>query len=254
MRYTRQSTTSQPALPLLMRCSRGLFFGRHMPETASDLVFDLASAETLAADGALWQLYDTAFPSTEREPRNVILETLRRGDGVVVRARQNGNTVGLAVAHMLRHPPVLFVVYLAVDPELRSRRIGAALFEKLWEESCRRYSDEGLKVEGMVWEVDIPERATSEHGFKQSRRRIDFFERVGGRLLPAPYFQPPVDGITSVPMHLMFRPAPGRSLSGVATHSALVRALYFEKYHAANGIGEAVLQHLLNKIQGQDVV
>jgi GNAT superfamily N-acetyltransferase len=225
-----------------------------MAETAPNLVFDSPSAETLAADDALWQLYGSAFPSTEREPRSVILETLRRGDGVVVRARQNRNTVGLALAHMLRHPPVLFIVYLAVAAEFRSRQIGAAMFEKLWEEARRRYSDEGLKAEGMVWEVDIPERATSEQGFQQSRRRIVFFERLGGRLLPAAYFQPPVDGINPVPMHLMFRPAPGRSMHDIAAHPALVRALYFEKYHAANGIPEAVLQYLLNKIQGEDVV
>jgi GNAT superfamily N-acetyltransferase len=199
-------------------------------------------------------LYDSAFPSTEREPRSVILETLRRGGGVVVRVRQNRNTVGLALAHMLRHPPVLFIVYLAVAAELRSRHIGAALFEKLWKEGRRRYSDEGLQAEGMVWEVDIPERTASEQSLQQSRRRIAFFERMGGHLLPGAYFQPPVDGIHPVPMHLMFRPAPGSSLPDVAAHSALVRAIYFEKYHAANEIPEAVLQDLLNKIQGEDVV
>jgi len=223
-----------------------------MAETASDLVFDFPSTETLAADRVLWQLYDSAFPSTEREPRSVILETLRRGDGVVVRARQDSKTIGLAVAHMLRHPPVLFMVYLAVAPELRSRHIGAALFEKLWAAGRKIYSERGTEAEGMVWEVDIPERATSEQSVQQSRRRIAFFERLGGRLLPAAYFQPPVDGITPVPMHLMFRPADGRSLLDIAAHSALVQSLYFEKYHAANGIPEAVLQHLLNEIEGQD--
>jgi GNAT superfamily N-acetyltransferase len=218
-----------------------------MPEAFPDLVFDSPSAEVLAADGALWQLYDSAFPSAEREPRSVILETQRRGDGVAVRARQNSNTVGLALAHMLRRPPALFIVYLAVVPELRSRHIGAALFEKLWEEGCRRYSQAGVKAEGMVWEVDIPERATSEQGLQQGRRRIAFFERLGGFLLRTPYFQPPVDGINPVPMHLMFRSAPGRSLHDGSAHPALVRALYFEKYHAANGIPQPVLEDLLQK-------
>jgi len=223
-----------------------------MPEPVPDLVLDSVSAETLAADGAFWQLYDSEFPSTQREPRNVILETLRRGNGVVICARQNNHTVGFAFAHMLRHPPVLFMVYLAVAPALRSRHIGAALFEKLWQGGRRRYSDEGLKAEGMVWEVDIPERAPSEQGLEQSRRRIAFFERLGGRLLASAYFQPPVDGINPVPMRLMFQPAPGGFLPDVAAYLALVRALYFEKYHAANGIPEAVLQHLLNEIEGQD--
>ncbi|HEX3091481.1 MAG TPA: hypothetical protein VHW72_02595, partial [Candidatus Angelobacter sp.] len=67
-----------------------------MPEAVVDLAFDSPSADTLAADGALWQLYDSAFPSTEREPRSVILETLRRGDGVAVRARTGVRTIGLA--------------------------------------------------------------------------------------------------------------------------------------------------------------
>lgn len=218
-----------------------------VPEDVSDLVFDSPSAVALADDAALWQLYDSAFPSTEREPRSVILETSRRGNGVAVRARQRSSTIGLALAHMLRRPPALFVVYLAVAPELRSRHIGAALFEKLWEEGCRKYSEAGLKAEGMVWEVDVPERAASEQGLQQGRRRIAFFERLGGRLLSQAYVQPPVDGINPVPMRLMFRPAPGRPLPEGAAHSALVRALYFEKYHGANGIPQPVLEDLLQK-------
>lgn len=151
-----------------------------VPEAFPDLVFDSPSADTLAADGALWQLYDSAFPSTEREPRTVILETLRRGDGVVVRARHDSNSVGLALAHLLRRPPVLFIVYLAVVPELRSRHIGAALFEQLWAAGSKIYSERGTEAEGIVWEVDIPERATSEQGLQQSRRRMAFFARLGG--------------------------------------------------------------------------
>jgi hypothetical protein len=148
---------------------------------------------------------------------------------------------------MLRHPPVLFVVYLAVVPEFRSRHIGAALFEELWVEGCRRYSEEGLKAEGIVWEVDIPERATSEQVLQQGRRRIAFFTRLSGQVLPGSYIQPPVDGTVSVPMHLMFRPAPGKSLPDDAVRSALVRALYFEKYHGANKIPQPVLEDLLQK-------
>jgi GNAT superfamily N-acetyltransferase len=216
-----------------------------MLEAVPDLVFDSPSADTLAADGALWQLYDSAFPSTEREPRSVILETLRRGDGVAVRARNGVRTIGLALAHMLRHPPVLFVVYLAVVPEFRSRHIGAALFEELWTAGSRSYATRGTQAEGMVWEVDIPERATSEQGLQQGRRRIAFFTRLSGQVLPGSYVQPPVDGTVSVPMHLMFRPAPGKFLPDDAVRSVLVRALYFEKYHGANGIPEAVLQNLL---------
>jgi len=223
-----------------------------VPEAFPDLVFDSPSADVLAADSALWQLYDSAFPSTEREPRSVILETLRRGDGVAVRARHDSNSVGLALAHMLRHPPVLFVVYLAVDQKLRSHHIGTTLFEKLWTTGMERYAERKQSLTGMLWEVDIPERATSQQGLQQSRRRIAFFARLGGQILPVRYFQPPVDGITPVPMHLMFRPAPGRSLPDVSAYSALVRALYFEKYHEANKIPQPVLEELLQKTGAEE--
>jgi len=216
-----------------------------MTEALPDVAFDSPPVEVLASDGALWQLYDSAFPSTEREPRSVILDTLRRGDGVAVRARQSANTVGLALAHMLRHPPALFIVYLAVVPELRSRHIGAALFEELWTAGSRSYAARGTPAEGMVWEVDVPERATSEQSLQQGRRRIAFFTRLGGEVLPGGYVQPPVDGTVSVPMHLMFRSARGKLVPDDAVRSALVRALYFEKYHGANGIPRAVLQNLL---------
>lgn len=218
-----------------------------MTEALPDVAFDSPPVEVLASDDGLWQLYDSAFPSTEREPRRVILDTLRRGDGVAVRARQGAHTVGLALAHMLRHPPALFIVYLAVVPELRSRHIGAALFEELWTAGSRSYAARGTPAEGMVWEVDVPERATTEQGLQQGRRRIAFFTRLGGELLPGNYVQPPVDGTVSVPMHLMFRPAHGKSLPDDAARSALVRALYFEKYHGANGIPRAVLQNLLGQ-------
>ncbi len=169
-----------------------------------DLTFDAPSADVLAADGAFWQLYDSSFPANEREPRSVILETLRSGAGLTVRAR------------------------------------GGA---------TNQYSQRGLSAAGMVWEVDIPECATTESGQQQSRRRIAFFTRLGGSLLPTPYFQPPVDGISSVPMHLMFWPAPGGPLPDVRSRSALVRALYFEKYHQANGIPQPVLEDLLRRTE-----
>ncbi len=213
-----------------------------------DLTFDAPSADVLAADGAFWQLYDSSFPANEREPRSVILETLRSGAGLTVRAR-GGATVGLASAHLLRQPPVLFIVYLAVIPELRSHHIGSALFEQIWTVGRNQYSQRGLSAAGMVWEVDIPECATTESGQQQSRRRIAFFTRLGGSLLPTPYFQPPVDGISSVPMHLMFWPAPGGPLPDVRSRSALVRALYFEKYHQANGIPQPVLEDLLRRTE-----
>jgi len=218
-----------------------------MMEALPDVAFDFPPSEALASDAEFWQLYDSAFPANEREPREVIQESVQRGVGVIVRARQNGHTVGLATGHLLREPPVVFVVYLAVVPELRSHRLGSTLFEKLWTEAAASYAARGDSAAGMVWEVDIPERARSAQEVEKSRRRIGFFTRLGGHLLPDTYFQPPVDGVTSVPMHLMYRPAPDDRSPGRTASSALVHAMYFEKYHQANGIPKEVLNELLHK-------
>ncbi len=218
-----------------------------MQETWVNLDFDSPSADALAADVEFWQLYDSSFPSCEREPRSVILDSLRKGLGFTLRARAGGRTVGMACVHLLREPPVPFLVYLAVAPEVRSRHIGAALFQRVWATAKPRYLGWKLRPQGMVWEVDIPERASSEPELQQSRRRVAFFTRLGGSIMPGRYVQPPVDGIAPVPMHLMFWPAPGAPLPDASDLSALIRAVYFEKYHAANGIPRAVLEGLLKE-------
>jgi hypothetical protein len=48
-------------------------------------------------------------------------------------------------------------------------------------------------------------------------------------------------------MSLLFRPVPGGSLPDNIASPDLVRALYFEKYHGANGVPQAVLQDLLRR-------
>ena len=220
-----------------------------MPRPLPDLTFDFPAADALASDAAFWRIYDCSFPVSEREPRHVISESLSNGVGLAVRARVQNRTVGLATAHLLREPPMLFLVYLAVAAELRSRHIGAALFEKVWTKGKEQYSESRLKVAGMVWEVDIPERASSEQELQQDRRRIAFFVRLGAHVLPGPYVQPPVDGIASVPMHIMFRPIPGGSLPDNCALVAIVRAIYFEKYEQANRIPRRVLDDLLREIE-----
>jgi len=223
--------------------------GCRMLGTSPLLSFDSPSADALPADDAFWRLYDFSFPSSEREPRSVILESLRNGVGFAIRVRDGACTVGLAIVHMLREPPVLFLVYLAISPELRSRHIGTDLFEKVWAEGAERYRELGRRPVGIVWEVDIPELAPGEQEIRQSRCRIAFFTRLGAQILSGPYFQPPVNGIASVPMLLMFRPAPGSPIPDNSGFRALIRGIYFEKYHEANRIPLPVVEDLRREIE-----
>ncbi len=188
------------------------------------------TAEAVERDAAFWSLYDVAFPAEEREPRQVIVDAVRAGPGVVARAHQAGRTVALASAHRLVDPAALFLVYLAVAPELRGQGVGARLFEFACGNSPQ-----------VVWEVDLPERAPSDVERARRLRRIGFFRRVGGATVPRPYVQPPLGAdLPPVPMLLMARPLPDAALA-----DRLVRAIYFEKYGGQNGIARETLEALL---------
>lgn len=203
---------------------------------------DCVSAEDLALDAEWWRIYEASLPARERESRAVILGSLGRGVGVAFRARRGQTTVGMATIHLLKRPPAVFLVYLAVADGGRGRGVGGSLLEKAWEHGMERLQAEDLQPVGMVWEVDSPDGGDST---RIAERRIAFFERHRGRVIDSRYLQPPVDGIAPVPMSLMFRAVEGSGEPGRATVEALVRGIYEEKYGAINGIDGSVLSELL---------
>ena len=208
------------------------------------VVFDTPSADDLARDDAWWSIYHESFPSSEREPHEVILRSVEKGIGRAIRAREDGQVVGLATIHLLRDPEAVFLVYLAVEARRRGCGVGRQLFEEASAigAAARRASS------GTVWEVDIPSRGESPAEVLRRERRIRFFERCGGYVLPTLFQQPPVDGIAPVPMHLMYRTEHGRELPKPDEVRRLVRALYFEKYGEANHISSETLTTLLTAI------
>jgi len=189
---------------------------------------DRPSAEMLDADASFWSLYHSAFPSSEREPRHVIIDSVRSGAGSAIRARRDSETVGFATTHHLVEPNATFLVYLAVAPEQREHGLGRALFE----EAARN-------TPLVVWEIDPPEHATTSADRAIRERRQAFFRRLGGETVLSTYVQPPVSG-REVPMLLMAR-------GPIADPKALVRAVYFEKYGTANGIATEILDRLLRR-------
>jgi GNAT superfamily N-acetyltransferase len=193
--------------------------------------YQAATPDEVDGDERFWALYDSAFPANEREPREVILNAARAGVGLIVRARRGDETVGLASGHQLKDPPALFLVYLAVDAELRGQGVGHAIFEEVWRHAPGR----------MIWEVDPPQHASDPAERQRRLRRIAFFSAVGGHAIARPYAQPPLtEGAEPVPMLLMGRPEADHQLV-----EKLVHAIYFEKYGAQNRIPESVLRALL---------
>lgn len=186
--------------------------------------------------------------ANEREPPSVIVNSVRNGTAFALCAVLGDVTIGLATAHLLKNPPSVFLVYLAAAPDQRSGKgVGTRLFFRAWDEGRARLAAEGLKAQGMVWEVDRLDLAASAEEADVRRRRLAFFLRNGGELLPARYLQPPVDGVAPVEMQLMFLPQSGVSAPESTAIRGLIRAIYFEKYGAANGIAGGVLEELLRQ-------
>ena len=201
------------------------------------IFFESLTVAELLADSNWWRIYEESFPAHEREPAAVIATSLRQSVGVALRVRVDNVTGGLATLHLLREPAAVFLVYLAVAEQWRCREIGGQLFRAAWHEGKARLRATGRQPTGMVWEVD-PKAGDGE-------RRMAFFRRHGGAVLTRPYWQPPIDGKGPVPLQLMFKPAAGGAVPEVSLVEALVRAIYFEKYHAVNGIDAACLESLV---------
>ena len=218
---------------------------RHDGDVPSGITIEAAAPSALRDDSGFWRLYATSFATAEREPAEVILRSIEQGPGFTLRALADGRTVGLATGHVLEEPAATFLVYLAVDPGWRSRRLGRALFFAADRAGAARLIERGHATSGMAWEIDDPaaDVSATERNVRQGRLR--FFEKLGGRMLETPYFQPPVDGHTLVPMRLMFRPVVGQDVPTGAATEKLIRAIYFEKYCAINNIPSATLERLV---------
>jgi len=213
-------------------------------ELPADVTFEVTTPLDIRGDEEFWRLYEASFGPAEREPREVIVNSMEIGSGLAIRARVADRTIGLATAQVLDDVAVTFLVYLAIDPDWRSKRFGSALFDAVDAAGAAGLADRMRSPAGIVWEVEDPNNDIDEAERRLRQGRLRFYEKLGGRMLDTPYIQPPVDGHTLVPMRLMFRPAQGRSQPDRAASAALVRAIYFQKYHAMNRIPIAILEDL----------
>ena len=208
-----------------------------------DAHLDCPGAEELIRDDPWWEIYRNSFPANEREPEAIIVSGIYNHLLLAFRARHGGTTIGIATTHLLRNPAAGFLVYLAVHRAYQDAGLGGALLEYAWTASIGRLLERGVEPLGMVWEVASPQLSSDPAEVSLRERRISFFRRHAGVLLPRRYVQPPVDGVTPVPMQLMFRACV--QMPDEATLDALEYAMYFEKYGALNGIPDGVLTRLL---------
>lgn len=138
------------------------------------------------------------FPASELVTRESFDEGLHKGlSGALVARLGDGAVVGGTVCDWFSPSRVLLLSYLAVQAGHRDLGIGRQLLEtslSTWAAEFRPLL--------VVAEVEDPRHY---HGtaFGDPARRVRFYERIGARALPLPYFQPALEPGGERAEHLM---------------------------------------------------
>jgi len=150
-------------------------------------------------------LYETAFPPTERVLISTILENLGNQkfnkerdmhiDAIMVK---NNLFIGIAMYELPLDKPVAILWYVAVDPEQRSKGWGSLIYHQLLSKLDPKV------ITGLFFEVEIP---NDSHSSSDAVKRIRFYQKNGAKLLTGIHYmqsvgwhQPPT------PMHIMVHP------------------------------------------------
>jgi ribosomal protein S18 acetylase RimI-like enzyme len=134
-------------------------------ENSSDLLFS-----------KIYGLYENTFPAVERRSAENLKQVLNHNKAFEMDALMiDDGFVGFF--NFWKFDDFVFGEHFAVDPKMRGKNIGSEVVQAL----CAKVN---LPV---VLEVELPED-------EFSIRRINFYERLGFRVLPYNYAQPHYDG------------------------------------------------------------
>lgn len=177
----------------------------------------LVSAATLpdAELDAVRAIYESAFPEELTVPFADLL-----ADRLLVRVEHDGPS-GFALVRDLGPTGWTFLRYYAVGR--RGRGIGSSM----WADLTGLLAAEGRTR--LVWDVEDPdEPGLPDHAVDEHRRRIAFYERLGGRLLPVREYLPPHDDGHAPALRLMDQPL--RPDLPEVELRALVEGVYERRY------------------------
>lgn len=152
-------------------------------------------------------LYETAFPPTERVLVSRILSALEQ----IEQGRGNGRRLACSTDSAGRltslldtyEPPALeagFLWYLAVIPALRGQGLGARLYRRAFEQMRPA-------VKALFFDVEDPREMKTPQDVECAVRRIAFYRRLGARLIGGiRYIQTVGDHQPPITLRLMAHP------------------------------------------------
>jgi GNAT superfamily N-acetyltransferase len=134
---------------------------------------------------AFLDLYETAFPASERVPVSDIINVLlarQQGkagnDHLLAAVDGSGSLAGMAWVEIIRRCSAAYLIYIAVVSPLRGSGAGS----RMMEEIVRRLRQEEPSLQAIIIELDDPAGYAGEER-EIAEKRIRFYRRLGAKLL-----------------------------------------------------------------------
>ncbi|QPC81350.1 GNAT family N-acetyltransferase [Phototrophicus methaneseepsis] len=153
-------------------------------------------------------LYEISFPPNEKElvsSKLGLLKSKMAGEKsnkyMLAAIDQENSLVGLVNYQTTKDANNAILWYLAVQPELRSKGFGSIIYREFTR------SLNTNNIHALFFEVEIPELAHTAEEQDLARRRIEFYRRLGAKVLTGiHYLQYIGPHLPPTPMHIMVQP------------------------------------------------
>ncbi len=205
--------------------------------------------QELNSDIAWWQIYGDSFPLSERDSKESILKAVEKKLAIVGSCQLQNHTVAIVVFYFLHTSDLSFVFlnYIAIGRSGRNQGLGSKLFQNFFLHIEKINASKTHKYQVIVWEVEDPATAVNQAEEQLRERRLNFYLRLGGKYFQHIFIQPPIDGSTILPMRLMYYLLDQIDIPDF--ESAIIEAIYSQKYHVVNGIEKEILNNLLKQLK-----
>lgn len=205
---------------------------------------------------SVFKLYDQTFPIEERESHKIFWKGLE-----YAKTRMPNNfhflvgfegkkLISFATGHYFSDINSGFIVYIAVEPNMRSHGVGSKTllkFEELLNKDAMAAGHTALKA--IILETEIQALAYTESEIEVCSKRNRFYERNNFQLFDnIHYIQPPLhQGGSPLPLNLFVKNLHQIEITEKDIPE-FIRAMYKEKYYLVNEIDKSVLRNCLGKM------
>lgn len=216
---------------------------------ASILEWKFLNRDELILDKHWWQIYEDSFPLSERDSKEKILKAVENNLAMAGCYQLQDLTVAIVVFYCLDAPDLSFIFlnYIAIGRAGRNQGLGARLFQSLISQIKIINAAKTRPYQAIIWEVEDPDDVNTDAELQLRQRRLKFYERLGGKYFKYLFMQPPIDGVTILPMRLMYCLL--NQLDITEFELAIINAIYFQKYYVVNHIDKSILNKLLAQIK-----